>query len=242
MDQKYLNEHEKEFLKIIRGFSRHDTTTVFHDFVQMLALNIRQALEPKNRREFQKRFRSYDDKYKHELKDLHRMYMSLILAMEKYALTKEYVDVMGHLMQALEIKSKDKGQFSTPDEIGESMSRILISKEEILETVDKYGYFYIGEPCCGAGGLILSAIRQMVNEGINPCKNLLVYAMDIDLNCACITYIQLSLYGIPAIVEHGNALSQEIWGRWYTPVYIIDGWDFRVRMRKKQEENEKKQQ
>ncbi len=40
-------------------------------------------------------------------------------------------------------------------------------------------------------------------------------------------YIQLSLYGIPAVVIHANTLSAEEWSRWYTPVYIIEGWIWR---------------
>ncbi len=41
------------------------------------------------------------------------------------------------------------------------------------------------------------------------------------------TYIQCALYGIPAVVIHGNSLSLEEWSHWYTPVYIFDGWRFR---------------
>jgi hypothetical protein len=38
------------------------------------------------------------------------------------------------------------------------------------------------------------------------------------------TYIQLSLYGIPAIVRHGNSLTMQSWSQWLTPVYIMGGW------------------
>jgi hypothetical protein len=31
------------------------------------------------------------------------------------------------------------------------------------------------------------------------------------------TYIQSLLYGIPAIVIHGNSLTSEEWSRWYSP-------------------------
>ena len=42
-------------------------------------------------------------------------------------------------------------------------------------------------------------------------------------------YIQLSLYGIPAVVVHGNSLTNEEWSSWQTPVYIIDGWRWKSR-------------
>ena len=39
---------------------------------------------------------------------------------------------------------------------------------------------------------------------------------------------QLSLYGVAAIVEQRNALSMELAGGiWYTPMYIINGWEWR---------------
>ena len=41
------------------------------------------------------------------------------------------------------------------------------------------------------------------------------------------TYLQLSLYGIPAVVIHGNTITQEQWSIWYTPIYILDRWMFK---------------
>jgi hypothetical protein len=38
-------------------------------------------------------------------------------------------------------------------------------------------------------------------------------------------YIQLSLLHVPAVVVHGNTLSLEEWGYWYTPAHILDGLD-----------------
>ena len=35
------------------------------------------------------------------------------------------------------------------------------------------------------------------------------------------TYIQLSLYEIPAMVIHGNTLTMEEWDRWYTPYALV---------------------
>ena len=45
------------------------------------------------------------------------------------------------------------------------------------------------------------------------------------------TYVQLSLLHVPATVVHGNALSMEVWGTWYTPAHILGGWTFKLRRR-----------
>lgn len=56
---------------------------------------------------------------------------------------------------------------------------------------------------------------------------MVVTATDVDIKCVWMTYLQLSLYGIPAVVIHGNSLSMQEHSRWYTPVYILDGWVWR---------------
>jgi len=47
------------------------------------------------------------------------------------------------------------------------------------------------------------------------------------LKCAHMTYLQLALYGVPAVVIHGNTLTCEEFSRWYTPVYLMNGWIWR---------------
>jgi hypothetical protein len=43
------------------------------------------------------------------------------------------------------------------------------------------------------------------------------------------TYLQLALYGVPAVVIHGNSITCEEFSRWYTPVYILGGWVWKQR-------------
>ena len=38
------------------------------------------------------------------------------------------------------------------------------------------------------------------------------------------TYLNLSLYGIPAVVIRGNTITLEEYDRWYTPVYLMHKW------------------
>jgi hypothetical protein len=42
-------------------------------------------------------------------------------------------------------------------------------------------------------------------------------------------YLQFALLHIPAVVIHGNSLSLEEFGRWYTPAHIMDGWSWKLR-------------
>ena len=37
-------------------------------------------------------------------------------------------------------------------------------------------------------------------------------------------YLNLSLYGIPAVVIRGNTITVEEYDRWYTPTYLLGRW------------------
>lgn len=54
-----------------------------------------------------------------------------------------------------------------------------------------------------------------------------MFANDISDVCVYMTYIQLSLYGIPAVVCCGNALTQETRLKMETPLYFMQYWKFR---------------
>ena len=62
---------------------------------------------------------------------------------------------------------------------------------------------------------------------MNYCAQLVVTATDIDLKCVYMCYLQLALYGIPAVVIHGNTITVEEWSYWFTPVYVIHGWRYK---------------
>ena len=40
----------------------------------------------------------------------------------------------------------------------------------------------------------------------------------------------ISIYGIPAVVIHGDSITVEEWSRWYTPAYVWGGWVFKQPM------------
>ena len=105
-------------------------------------------------------------------------------------------------------------------------SMSTVNAEEALK---QQKYFTVCEPCIGSGAMILGLANDLARKNINYCQRMVVTGTDIDLKCVHMAYLQLSLYGIPAVIIHGNTLTCEEWSRWYTPVYIADGWIFRQR-------------
>jgi hypothetical protein len=57
-------------------------------------------------------------------------------------------------------------------------------------------------------------------------------AQDIDAKAARMTYVQLALLGVPAVVVTGNTLTLEERERWYTPAHVMFGWSQRLRQRR----------
>ena len=77
--------------------------------------------------------------------------------------------------------------------------------------------------------MVVAAIHALVDSGINYQQALHVTAIDIDRRCVHMTYLQLALLHVPAIIIQGNALLLEVFETWYTPAHILGGWSSRLR-------------
>ena len=76
--------------------------------------------------------------------------------------------------------------------------------------------------------MVLACADVLYNDyHFNISRNLLVECGDIDARCVHMSYLQLGLAGIPAVIFHRDALSLETWDRWETPAYIMQYSRFR---------------
>ena len=85
-------------------------------------------------------------------------------------------------------------------------------------------------------GLVLSYARALQKQNINYQEYLLVDVTDISDICVYMTYIQLALYGVPAIVRCGNTLTQEMRFKMETPLFFLHYSKFRKFYMKNQNE------
>lgn len=243
MDKK-IYDYKKEFIKLINTLNyKHAVWQVFSDFLEISAIAISNAVDIRNKEEREKKYLETINKYnKKEQTTLAEMLACLTQAMEEEIKKGGTKDVLGEIFHELELHNKYKGQFFTPPNICEAMGMMSLANID-KKLIQEKGFITLGEPCCGSGAMILGFTKALKKENINYCKQLLVTAEDIDLKCVHMTYLQLSLYGIPAVVIHGNTLTQEQWSIWYTPIYILDGWMFKKQNRiintEKQERQDK---
>ena len=224
-----ITDHKKEIISLIKevAYSK-DISQVFNDFLEMAAIAISNTADFTHREERESRYmdliNSYEKRYQNHFPE---MLAQLVLALDEKLQTAGPEDILGLIFHELELHSVYKGQFFTPQHISDFMAKITCGEGDYQDDIEKKGYITVLEPCCGSGVMVTSFLKAMQKEELNYCTQLVVTAVDIDLKCAHMTYLQLSLYGIPAVVIHGNSLTFEEFSRWYTPVYLWNGWIWR---------------
>lgn len=234
---------QKELVKLIQSFSYgHHLHAVFSDFVEMSALAISNSVD---RAQFDAREKRYLDivgKYKREETErFPQMFCLLVESFEqRVAVVRKPIqdsrvasggltDVLGEIYMMLGLGNDRTGQFFTPYSVSHMMSMMLMGNAGA--EVDRLGFIRVHEPACGAGGMVIAAADSLLASGHNYQQAMHATCVDVDPCCVHMTYVQLSLLHIPATIVHGNALSMEVWGTWYTPAHVFGGWTFKLRRR-----------
>ena len=83
--------------------------------------------------------------------------------------------------------------------------------------------------------MVIALAEAMLEAGVNYQEHLHVTAIDVDLKCVHMAYLQFSLLHIPAVIVHGNTLSLEEWSHWHTPAHLMGGWNGKLRRREEVE-------
>lgn len=143
-------------------------------------------------------------------------------------------DYLGKLYMLSETSNSKAGQFFTPYHVSKLCAEMSINKNTVNEYIEKDKILTINEPACGAGSMIIAAIDILYNRyRLNYSRNLFVECSDIDQRCVHMTYLQLSLIGVPAIVYQRDTLTMKTWQKWETPALIIQWLRFRNILNKK---------
>lgn len=212
-----------ELSKKLKSFShKHNLWEVYRDFIEITAITISNAIDLKN---FEKREADYMEIIKKYDKDELQKFAELMAELIR-ELEKKPRDVLGELYMSLELGDKWKGQFFTPDSVARIMAEMTFN-EDVKEKIEEHGYIVFNEPSVGGGVTVIAFINAMISHGYNPQNQLLIICNDLDIKSVYMTYIQLSLLGIPAIVEHRNTLTNELFDTWYTPFYFLKGFNFK---------------
>lgn len=213
--------------------TKHSIWNVFEDWLQVCSISISNTVDWIHQAEREEQYLETINKYTpEEQKILTKTFAELIDALQKEATTSGPCDLLGKVFHSLELHNKYRGQFFTPFHICEFMGRAVLGNigedgNAAQDSLTQKGYVSVCEPCVGSGGLVLGFAKAMHTNKLNYSNQMVAYCCDIDIKCVYMAYLQLSLYGIPAVIIHGNTLTDEEWSRWYTPVYMVNGWAMR---------------
>ncbi len=210
---------------------RHPAYQIFQDWLEISAIAISNSVDLANFDDREKRYIEIINQYnKEEQQSLVELFSTLIMNLTKEVETVGSPrDVLGEVFHGLELHNKYKGQFFTPNHICEFMGHAVIAGDT-EKVINEKGYVSVCEPCVGSGGLVIGLAAAMADHKYNYQTEMCVTACDIDIKCVHMAYLQLSLYGIPAKIIHGNSLTGEQWSVWYTPTYIVGLWALRESM------------
>jgi type I restriction-modification system DNA methylase subunit len=190
-----------EFCKTIKGITgKHTIYAVWSDFLECSAVSLHNSLHKTD--ELEKQYQEIMSKYTMD----EMVQMSKLLGLVVLALEERFRDFLGEVFHKLELHQKFKGQFFTPYHVCKMMAKIVIDEDA------KNGKLVLlNDPCVGSGSMIIAYCEELLELGVNFQQNLEVVATDIDRNCYCMAFIQLSLIGVPAKIHWGNSLSLETW-------------------------------
>lgn len=193
MIQKFLEMH-----------GRYSASEIFSDWVRCCALVVSNFTAPHDDL-WEEREKEYLETMRKYNKD-EQVTFAELLAFLTEALEEEMSDVLGEVYMKAEMGSKSTGQFFTPFHVSELCARLGLGWKELAP--DEDGIYRIHEPSCGAGGMIIAACKALKDAGINYQKNVEVIAQDLDWRGVYMTYLQLSLLGVKAIVVQGDTLKE----------------------------------
>ena len=223
-----MSDYKKEILEVFNKLAYGKSSqTVFSDFLTITAYDILVLSE-----NAYKNLGGKFDEDKHnsrisEITEIKNKYnnelliKATIILME--ALTEERKDFLGTIFEELELGDARNGQFFTPNHIAKAMAEITLNNLPDLAALNDKKYITISDPCIGSGRLAIEACEKLRNKGFSYYQYF-VEGRDISRTPALMSYIQLSLLGIPAMIVWGDSLAYTVFDEFPTPIALLNGW------------------
>ena len=211
-----MTDLKKDFNKEVEAAAKSRfVADVFSDMVRAMALSIEGSVSLGDRcTEIEKEYREIKSRYTDE--EFSHFYAAFAITME--ALERAREDFLGHALESLGAANTRNGQFLTPVCVSRLCAKVLAAKPGDY----KPGQIVkLNDPACGTSVLLIEGAEALLAEGVRQ-GDLLLIAGDIDGRACDASYVQLSLLGYPAIVQHMDALAQTRYTPdRYTPGYFL---------------------
>jgi hypothetical protein len=224
-----------EIARMLGSIHDRDHYTVLRDFFELSAISIRNAVDFGCERDtYERRYKAIAEKYRKEYLDIIASAFAMLGSQILKAANGDipFADWAGEIYMDSGTSNGRAGQFFTPYHVSHLMAECSLERDEMLGRIgkDPDDVITIYEPTCGAGGLIVASIDVLKGYGVNYSWNVFVDCGDIDPRCVHMTYVTLSLLGVPAVVRLGDALMMKYHEAWFTPAYLMAWPHFRSRI------------
>lgn len=223
----------KSIVKLLdKGIYQVNRATFLSDIFEVgaIAISNRFAFNQKREHRYISIMKKYDKQMQNLIVEIFNEIYLLLSSQVLYDVP--FSDYLGEIYMQSETSSKATGQFFTPYDVSRLCAECAIGKQIVEDAKEKDEILTLHEPTCGSGGMIIAAADVLHNRfDFNYSANLLVECGDIDARCVHMSYLQLSLAGIPAVIYHRDALSLKTWDKWETPAYLMQWLRFRNKIR-----------
>lgn len=222
--QLTIDEARRQFVRVFKETARNQRRwDVFRDFITLAAseLDLARLRTPENIESSREICAKYSDS---DIKNLHELFCLMVCALEA-----KFHDFLGAIFMELELGDDRNGQYFTPYQVQSLLARLI--KPEIPDpgnVIARQGFVTVSDPASGSAGMIIAYAENLLEAGYNPSEQMYAHCVDIDPIAADMSFIQLSLLGIPAQVVTGNSLTLECSRVRFTPVYYINNFEKRL--------------
>jgi hypothetical protein len=201
------DDHRKEFIRIFDTVGLHHSRYErFADFLELATCATRKTTlsEGPEADAFEQRYMNVVARYPPD--DIRTM--PKLLPLTQLAVASGGCDFLGTIAGDLELLDTRLGQLITPYPLSRLLAEMTRGDPSTL--IADRGFITLQEPASGAGGMIIAAADVLESKDFDPALTLYVEALHVAPLCFKMTYLQLSLRGIPATVRHANTLSREV--------------------------------
>lgn len=195
---------------------------IFQDMVESIVLALRNQWEPDvHMPDREKRWQEIRAYHGQEIIDVYANVLGELVLEAR----KREGDLLGEIYMNLGYKGRSLGssalgQFFTPWHVSSLMASMTADPKFIAEAIAKQGQYFVLEPACGSGGMVVATAMAFKNAGFDLSTQYYAEATDCDRVCVHMAYIACTIYGIPAKIIHGDTIRQEVWEEIPTPALI----------------------
>lgn len=216
-----LNQYHKDFIKQIEQAAKsRSMIDVFGDAVHMMAQAMWKPFALGAAEKVEADWQSTRDRYDNEA------YAHIVAAfgVVQQALEAKREEFLGAILEEIGAANVRNGQFLTPASVAGLMARVNAADRVItpghIVTLD--------DPACGASVLLIAGAEALRERGARQC-DIFVTAGDVDLRVCDMSYVELTLLGYAARVDHMDALSRKVFSPpRFTAGYFIHAMPMRL--------------